>query len=200
MLSNATNQPKSTVELGYMCPWGLLGPPDYYTEEIHKMTSLQLYCGYINIQGLVWLIVSGVGNNYDYRWWGMHDFICMDSAELFWTGRERKNSKRKYMSHIGPKAEGVPTNNQRGRGAEPCRLWRGLDKARQIVPTTLLVRVQRLRNDLCNAEKGPSTWPLVLSMIAGSYWRRRRRFTIFEPDNMNLVSPLTLLSLEIRSP
>ena len=24
---NATNQPKSTVELGYMCPRGLLGPP-----------------------------------------------------------------------------------------------------------------------------------------------------------------------------
>ena len=27
MLSNATNQPKSTVELGYMCPRGLTGPP-----------------------------------------------------------------------------------------------------------------------------------------------------------------------------
>ena len=27
MLSNATNQPKSTVELGYMCPRGLAGPP-----------------------------------------------------------------------------------------------------------------------------------------------------------------------------
>ena len=25
MLSNATNQPKSNVELGYMCPRGLLG-------------------------------------------------------------------------------------------------------------------------------------------------------------------------------
>ena len=25
--SNATNQPKSTVELGYMCPRGLTGPP-----------------------------------------------------------------------------------------------------------------------------------------------------------------------------
>ena len=24
---NATNQPRSTVELGYMCPRGLLGPP-----------------------------------------------------------------------------------------------------------------------------------------------------------------------------
>ena len=27
MLSNATNQPQSTVELGYMCPRGLTGPP-----------------------------------------------------------------------------------------------------------------------------------------------------------------------------
>ena len=27
MLSNATDQPKSTVELGYMCPRGLSGPP-----------------------------------------------------------------------------------------------------------------------------------------------------------------------------
>ena len=27
MLSNATNRPKSTVELGYMCPRGLSGPP-----------------------------------------------------------------------------------------------------------------------------------------------------------------------------
>ena len=26
MLSNATNQPNSTVELGYMCPRGLSGP------------------------------------------------------------------------------------------------------------------------------------------------------------------------------
>ena len=27
MLSNATNQPKLTVELDYMCPRGLTGPP-----------------------------------------------------------------------------------------------------------------------------------------------------------------------------
>ena len=27
MPSNATNQPKSTVKLGYMCPRGLSGPP-----------------------------------------------------------------------------------------------------------------------------------------------------------------------------
>ena len=38
-----------------------------------------------------------------------------------------------------------------------------------VVPTALLVRVQRLRNDLYNAIKGPSTIPIVLSMFAGSY-------------------------------
>ena len=41
-------------------------------------------------------------------------------------------------------AEGVPTNNQRGQRSGPCRLWGGLDKARHIVPTALLVRVQRV--------------------------------------------------------
>ena len=91
---------------------------------------------------------------------------------------------RSLYASSGPKAEGVPTNNQRGRRSGPCRLWGGLDKARHIVPTALLVRVQRFRNDLYKAVKGPSTRPIVLSMIAGSYWRRRRRFTIFEPDEM----------------
>ena len=36
------------------------------------------------------LIVSGVLNNYDYRWMVMLDFIYMGSAVLFGTGRERK--------------------------------------------------------------------------------------------------------------
>ena len=76
---------------------------------------------------------------------------------------------RSLYASSGPKAEGVPTNNQRGRGSGPCRLWGGLDKARHIVPTALLVRVQRFRNDLYKAVKGPSTRPIVLSMIAKEY-------------------------------
>ena len=79
-------------------------------------------------------------------------------------------------------AEGVPTNNQRGRRSGPCRLWGGLDKARHIVPTALLVRVQCFRKSLHKAVQGPSTRPIVVSMINGSYCRRRRRLTIFEPD------------------
>ena len=42
------------------------------------------------------------------------------------------------------------------------------DRARHKVPTI----------------KGPSTRPIVISMIAGSYLQRRRRLTIFEPDEM----------------
>ena len=76
-----------------------------------------------------------------------------------------------------PKVEGVPTNNHRGRGSVPCRLWERLDKDRQIIPTAMLVKVQRLRNDLYKTVKGPSTTPVVISMITGSYWQRRRRFT-----------------------
>ena len=98
---------------------------------------------------------------------------------------------RSLYASSGHKAEGAPTNNQRGRGSGPCRLWGGLHKARHIVPTALLVRVQRFRNDLCKAIKGPSTRPIVLSMIVGSYWRRRRHFTILEPDEMKFAAPLT---------
>ena len=32
---------------------------------------------------------------------------------------------RSLYASSGPKAEGVPTNNQRGRGSGPCRLWGG---------------------------------------------------------------------------
>ena len=91
--------------------------------------------------------------------------------------------------------EGVPTNNQRGRGSGPCRLLGGLDKARHIVPTALLVRVQCFRKGPCKVVEGPSTIPIVLSMINGSYCRRQRRLTILEPDEMKLGVSLTLLSL-----
>ena len=45
-------------------------------------------------------------------------------------------------------AEGVPTNNQRGRRSGPCRLLGSLDKARHIVQTALLVRVQCFKKGL----------------------------------------------------
>ena len=44
----------------------------------------------MNIQSLVWLIVSGVYNNYDFRWMDMLDFICNGSIDLFGSGRERQ--------------------------------------------------------------------------------------------------------------
>ena len=39
---------------------------------------------------------------------------------------------RSLYASPGPKAEGVPTNNQRGRGSGPCHLREGLNKARHI--------------------------------------------------------------------
>ena len=45
MLSNATNQPKSTVELGYMCPRGLSGQSAVTLTKLlkYKKTSTQMY-------------------------------------------------------------------------------------------------------------------------------------------------------------
>ena len=45
MLSNGTNQPKSTVELGYMCPLGLTGPPAVTLTKYmkYKDTSTKIY-------------------------------------------------------------------------------------------------------------------------------------------------------------
>ena len=63
-------------------------------------------------------------------------------------------------------AEGVL--NKTGLISGPWRLCGGLNKARHIVPTALLVRVQCFR-------KGPSTRPIVLSMINASYCLDHRR-------------------------
>ena len=103
---------------------------------------------------------------------------------------------RSLYASSGPKAEGVPTNNQRGRGSGPCRLWGGLDKARHIVPTALLVRVQRFRNDLYKAVKGPSTRPIVLSMIAGSYWRRRTNYPISSSSRHSATANIAIHCLK----
>ena len=45
MLSNATNQPKSIVELGYMCPRGLTGPSALTLTKYlkYKETSTKMY-------------------------------------------------------------------------------------------------------------------------------------------------------------
>ena len=84
-----------------------------------------------------------------------------------------------YLSS-GLRAVGVLTNNRRGQSLGPCHLCGGLDKARQVVPITLLVRIQR--NSLYMAVEGPSTRYIVFSMIPGSYYPGRRRFTIFVPE------------------
>ena len=93
----------------------------------------------------------------------------------------------------------VPTNNDRGRGSGPCLPWGGLDKALRIVPTTLFLRVQRLKNGIHSTSvvKEPSTRPMILLMITRSYCRRRRRLAIFEQDKMKFAVPLTLLGFRL---
>ena len=80
---------------------------------------------------------------------------------------------RPVESELNLMAEGVPTNNQRGRRSGACRLWGGLDKARHIVPTALLVWVQYFKKSLYKAVQGPRTRHIVLSIINGSYCRRQ---------------------------
>ena len=82
------------------------------------------------------------------------------------------SATRSLYARSGPKAEGVPTNNQRGGGSGPCRLWGGLYKARHILPTALLVRVQRFRNDLYDKRDGfnfhITNFPFLSSNIPSS--------------------------------
>ena len=87
---------------------------------------------------------------------------------------------RNLYASLGPKADGVPTNNRRRRGSGLCRFWGGLDKARYIVPTALLVRVQCFRNDLYKAVKGQSTRHTVLSIITGSILTTSKAFHYFQ--------------------
>ena len=44
MLFNTTNQAKSTVELGYMCPRGLLGPPAVILTTAESLKSDLKWC------------------------------------------------------------------------------------------------------------------------------------------------------------
>ena len=76
-------------------------------------------------------------------------------------------------------------------------LWGSFWKARFIVPTALLVRVQGAMKDMYKIVEGPSTKPLVLSMVTGSYLQRRRRLTIYEPDEMKFAAPLMLPSFRL---
>ena len=99
---------------------------------------------------------------------------------------------------------------------DPAALMRcrRLDKARGIVPTAFLVKVQRSRNDLYKAVKGPSTSHIVLSMITyqlcnvnylwsisfahGSQVYFSTLFTCLPHNliNANVLSDLVLLELQ----
>ena len=67
----------------------------------------------------------------------------------------------------------------RGKEDQGLVSFCGLDKSPHIVPTALLVREQHSRKDLYKAVEGPSTIPLVLSMINRSYFGHPKRFKAF---------------------
>ena len=75
--------------------------------------------------------------------------------------------------------EWVRTKYQRGRESGSCLFWGDLEKSRHIVPITLLLRVQFFRKDMYKAVGEPGAISIVLSVITGSYFRRRKRLTIF---------------------
>ena len=110
-------------------------------------------------------------------------------------GHKSKLCYAQSVRELGSKGCGSPDLRSKWTWIGTLSLLRMFRQGPPYSPNTLLVRVQRLRNDLYKVVKGPSTKPLVLLMITGSYWQRRMRFTIFAPDEIKFASSLTLLSL-----
>ena len=122
--------------------------------------------------------------NYYTNNWGDKNSI----SKIYKDIRQSRAWYVRLEANSGPRTKGVPTNNQRGRGSGPCLLWGGLDMSRHIVSTALLVRVQCFRKNLYKVPEGPSTRPIVFSMINGSYFRFRRCLTILELDKTKFAS------------
>ena len=85
-------------------------------------------------------------------------------------------------------AERVSINNQ-GYKEQSLVASEEVYTVRLIITTALLVSLQQFREGMYEAVSGPSTPYMVISIIKGSYCRRRRRLTIFEPDDFAV--PLT---------
>ena len=65
------------------------------------------------------------------------------AAPLFF--RMGSCATRSLYASSGPKAESVPTNNQRGRGSRPCRLWGGLRQGLSYSPNRLVSQSATLK-------------------------------------------------------
>ena len=82
MLSNPTNQPKSTVELGFMCPRGLTGPPyqSRYCASNDAFLFSFVYVMYLDIAPYLYRkqIKSKMGNKLYLRML----FICLRLIRL----------------------------------------------------------------------------------------------------------------------
>ena len=75
------------------------------------------YCGYKYTGPCMLNRICGLYNNYDYRWMVMLDFICMGSAKLFGSGRERKiqNENERLQRDSNPRHATPRQVNQRFR-------------------------------------------------------------------------------------
>ena len=106
---NATNQPKLTVELGYMCPRRLWSTSrdTHRVVEVWIETSTKRYTMYI-ISNRIWITI-----------WAICAFRVLNPHQ---------------EASSGPRTEGVPTNNQTGRGSGLCIIWGGLNKSRSMSP------------------------------------------------------------------
>ena len=102
----ATNQPKSNVELFYMCPRGLTGPPAVKLIKKYKKRLLlrctPFYIGFksISVHPLLWMNV-------------ILDFICMVFAELLSTGYKRISKIQNYVVCLRRESNQRPLTLQR---------------------------------------------------------------------------------------
>ena len=133
--------------------------------------------------------------------WNFADVLTMarEWALLIFGGQKSMQCSAHLEASSGPKAEGVPTSNKKGGGSGHCLLWGGLDKARNIVPTALLVRVQCFKKDLSKAVDGPSIRPIILLMITGSYFRRRKTPTAHNTSKQCISSLTSSYRIETKS-
>ena len=99
------------------------------------------------------------------------------------------------VSESGSKGWWNPYLQSEGTRIRTLSPLRKFGQSCHIVPTVLLVRVQCPRKDLYKAVEGPSTRPIVISMITESYFLLRKGLTISEPDETKSATSLILANL-----
>ena len=102
---------------------------------------------------------------------------------------------RPYVSEL--RSDDLRSPNSQSKGTKIrtlSPLWR-FGQGPSYSRHRLVSQCAMLSKGLYKTVEGPSTRLIILSMINGSYCRRRRRLTIFETDEMQVGVSLILLSL-----